>query len=136
MDADTENAGAERRRHARFPFAARMRCTPVHAGKVLGAVDTHAENVSAGGVAVYSNQPWNPGETLVISFPLPLAADDAASPYVTLPKGKPWEVVIRSRVAWCAPAANAQYRVGLEFVRLDPHTHKPFLNFLDRYSQN
>jgi c-di-GMP-binding flagellar brake protein YcgR len=132
--SDLEDAvpQAERRRYLRIPLEVAVKCHLIHAGRPEDALDCQTVDLSNGGLALKSERSLQTGETLVVSFSLPEDATQEtdrgpADPFVGR---KPRLVAMRGRVVWCEQCEGQDYRLGVEFLTVNGHAHRPLIDFL------
>lgn len=123
---------SERRRYLRIPLDVALKCHLIREGHPADTFDGRSLDLSNGGLSLQTAQPLREGETLVVSFRLP---DDATretdqSPADLFIAHKPRLVAMRGRIVWCERCEGQDYRLGVEFLTLNGHAHRPLIDFL------
>jgi len=123
----------ERRRYLRIPLEVAVKCHLVREGQPADAVECQSLDLSNGGLALKSDRSLQAGETLVVSFGLPEDAtrETDRSPADRFIARKPRLVAMRGRIVWCEKCEGQDYRLGVEFLTVNGHAHRPLLDFLE-----
>lgn len=135
MYRDEQAEEQERRGYLRIPLEVAVQCHLVREGKPAEAFDSRSVNFSAGGLSLRGRQPLTQGETLVVSFSLPLkpSAGGESNPLSLFNKFQTRLLAMRAKVVWCARHNAEEYDLGMEFVTVNEHAHRPLLYFLEDY---
>lgn len=123
----------ERRGHPRKPLKlwTRYQCLQKYRDHSYEGI---AEDIGAGGLAMRSDLQLNMGELLMLTLFLP-PADKRVLPDTVFQYAKPegLPAAILSRVAWCIPARETDYVLGVQFLDMDRENRRRLKSFLVEY---
>lgn len=122
--------GAERRRFPRKPVRLKVTYQCLEKGSVAPPEKNLAQDLAAGGLAMHSDRVLPKGQLLMLSLYLPHGLDAAEQPESGADASA---VHILSRVAWCAPAHQGGFDLGVQFLDMDRDDRQSMKSFLQEF---
>ncbi len=122
---------AEHRRYPRTLIKLRVHYKCLQKGDVSRALDSLAEDLGAGGMAMRMGQKLEPGQLLMVAVFLPKT--DKRAEIIDTPVFLEKDCItvsILSRVVWCTMKKDHEYIAGIEFWDLNREHRKQFKDFL------
>jgi len=123
---------AERRRYPRKPLNLKVKFELIDTSSLQSAPPTYEiKNISAGGLALYSEHKLKKGQELSLVLYLP--PKDKRSPNLTLVKWSEKDSIpihVHAQIAWCLSYSKHQYGYGVEFLEVDADDQPDFDEFL------
>lgn len=123
---------AERRRYPRKPLNLFLKFELANPQNNPPARDnSQTENISSGGLALYSEHKLEKGQE--ISLVLYLPPKEKRSSEIVVAFWTETECIpisIQARIAWRLPFINNKYAYGAEFISIDPNDKPAFDEFL------
>lgn len=139
MDAQSSSS-AERRKFPRKPIKMWVNFKTFEQGKIFRSQETISMDVSAGGMGIWSIKRMDRGQVLVVNLFLPpkgkrLKSEDLNEALYYSGEEGIW-IPVFSQVAWCAPLPlrTEEFRLGVQFVQMDPRGQESFDDFLCDYN--
>lgn len=123
---------AERRRYPRKPLNLKVKFELIDTSASPGAPPTYEiNNISAGGLALYSEHKLQKGQELSLVLYLP--PKDKRSPKLALATWSENDSIpihIHAQITWCLSYSKNHYGYGVEFLEVDADDQPDFDEFL------
>lgn len=126
---------AERRRFPRKPLNLMLKFELISSSQKTDASnDSQSENISANGLALYSEHQLEQGQEIALVLFLPPKEKRSAD--LVIPSWKETDclpISIHAKIAWKLPFMNNKMAYGIEFISVDPKDQSAFDEFLDDF---
>lgn len=130
----TAKVKVENRRFPRVRFKLGIHYAEVQKGELPKPLQSLAEDVGVGGMAMYSNKKLTKGQLLTVNIYLPPAEkyiNTSEIPVYLKEECEP--VTLFARVVWCHQDKKHGFRAGIKFFDVDKKNAKQFKHFLVEY---
>jgi c-di-GMP-binding flagellar brake protein YcgR len=135
MPADyTGQTRAENRRYPRIQIKLWVHFKCLDKGERDVDLESLAEDLGAGGMAMRSDRDLKPGQRLKLTLYLPPVGKRESGATLIYSEKESLPVSILSRVVWCAATADREFMAGVQFLELESKDRTTLKTFLVDYN--
>jgi c-di-GMP-binding flagellar brake protein YcgR len=125
---------AENRRYPRIHLKLWVHFKCLDKGVSALDLESLAEDLGAGGMAMRSDRDLKPGQLLMLTLYLPPASKRESVETLIYSEKESLPVAVLSRVVWSAAAADGEFLVGVQFLDLEAKDRRTLKTFLVDYN--
>jgi hypothetical protein len=135
MPADyTGQTRAENRRSPRIHLKLWVHFKCLDKGMSPLDLESLAEDLGAGGMAIRSDRDLKPGQLLMLTLYLPPVGKRESEATLIYSEKESLPVPILSRVVWCTATTDREFLAGIQFLDLESKDRGTLKSFLVDYS--
>jgi c-di-GMP-binding flagellar brake protein YcgR len=124
----------ENRRFPRVQFNLGIHYAPVKEGELPKPVECKAEDMGAGGMAMYSEHKLEIGDRLTVNLYIPPVEKYINSSEIPMyNENECVPITLLAKVAWCCADEKNGFRAGIQFLDVDKKNAKQLKHFLVEY---